>query len=59
MPFNKMVMTHDLTVKQSEEVKELIKKANEKEQQDETGSFTCRVSRPLWMWRIKKITRNK
>ena len=29
-------MTHDLTVKQMEELKELIKEANEKEQQDET-----------------------
>ena len=29
-------MTHDLTVRQREELKELIKEANEKEQQDET-----------------------
>ena len=40
-PFNKVVMTHDLTVRQREELKELIKEANEKEQQDETGSFMC------------------
>ena len=33
-PFNKVVMTHDLTVRQREELKELIKEANEKEQQD-------------------------
>ena len=33
-------MTHDLTVRQMEELKELINDANEKEQQDETGSFT-------------------
>ena len=38
-PFNKVVMTHDLTVRQREELKELIKESNEKEQQDETGSF--------------------
>ena len=31
-PFNKVVMRHDLTVKQKEELKELIKEANEKEQ---------------------------
>ena len=31
-PFNKVVMTHDLTVRQREELKELIKEANEKEQ---------------------------
>ena len=30
-------MAHDLTARQREELKELIKKANEKEQQDETG----------------------
>ena len=52
-------MTHDLTVRQREELKELIKEANEKEQQDETGSFMYRARAPLWMWRIKKIARNK
>ena len=52
-------MTHDLTVRQREELKELIKEANEKEQQDETGSFMHRVRGPPWMWRIKKIARNK
>ena len=52
-------MTHDLTVKQREELKALIKEANEKEQQDETGSFMYRVRGPPWMWRIKKIARNK
>ena len=36
-------MTHDLTVRQRKELKELIKEANEKEQQDETGSFMYRV----------------
>ena len=40
-------------------LKELIKEANEKEQQDETGSFMYRVRGPPWMWRIKKIARNK
>ena len=50
-------MTHDLTVRQREELKELIKEANQKEQQDETGSFIVRE--PPWMWRIKKIARNK
>ena len=58
-PFNKVVMTHDLTVRQREELKELIKEANEKEQHDETGSFMCRRRGPPWMWRIKKIARNK
>ena len=38
-PFNKVVMTHDLTVRQRQELKELIKEANEKEQQDETWKF--------------------
>ena len=39
-------MTHDLTVRQREELKELIKEANEKEHQDETGSFMYRVRGP-------------
>ena len=55
-PFNKVVMTHDLAVRQREELKELIKEANQKEQQDETGSFMYRVRGPPWMW---KIARNK
>ena len=29
-PFNKMVMTHNLTVRQREELKELIKQAHER-----------------------------
>ena len=52
-------MTYDLTVRQREELKELIKKVNEKEQQDEAGSFMYRVRGLPWMWRIKKIARNK
>ena len=58
-PFNKVVMSHNLTVRQREELKELIKEANEKEQQNETGSFMCRVRGPPWTWRVKKIARNK
>ena len=58
-PFNRVVMTHNLTIRQREELKELIKETNEKEQQDETGSFMCRVRGPPWMWRIEKIARNK
>ena len=58
-PFNKVVMTHDLAVRQREELKQLIKETNEKEQQDETGSFMYRVRGLPWMWRIKKIARNK
>ena len=52
-------MTHDLPVRQREELKELIKEANEKEQQDENASFMYRVRGLPWMWRIKKIARNK
>ena len=48
-------MTHDLTVRQREELKELIKEVHEKVQQDETGSFMYRVRGPPWMWRIKKL----
>ena len=52
-------MAHDLTVRQREELKELIKEANEKEQQEETGSLMYWVREPPWMWRIKKIAKNK
>ena len=52
-------MTHDQTVRQREELKEPIKEANGKEQQDETGSFMYRVRGPPWLWWIKKISRNK
>ena len=48
-----------LIARQREELKGLIKEANQKEQQDETGSFMYRVRGPPWMWRIKKIVRNK
>ena len=53
-----LTMIHGLTVRKKE-LKELIKEANKKEQQDETRSFMCRVSRPPWMWMIKTIARNK
>ena len=49
-------MTQNLTVKQKEE---LIKKALEKKQQDDTERFMCRVRGPPWIWRIKKIARSK
>ena len=52
-------MTHDQAVMQKEEQKELIKEANEKEQQDETKSFMYRVRGLPSMSRIKKITKNK
>ena len=52
-------MTNDLTVRQSEELKELIKESNVREQQDETESFMFRIRGPSWTWRIKKIARNK
>ena len=58
-PFNKVLITHDITVRQREELKELIKEANKKEQQDETGSFMCRERGSPWMWRIKEIARKK
>ena len=58
-PFNSVTMTHNLTVWQKEELKELIKEANQKEQQDDTGSFMHTVRGPPWTWGIKKITRNK
>ena len=54
-----MVITHDLTLRQMEELNELIKEANEKEQQDGTASFMYGVRGPPWIWRINKIARNK
>ena len=47
-PFDKITVTHDLTVKQKEELKDKIEEAREKERSDESGEFMYQVRRPPW-----------
>ena len=58
-PFNKVIITHDLTKKQKEELKEKIQEAQEKESQDVSGEFMYRVRGPPWSWYIKKIPKRQ
>ena len=52
-------MTHDLTKKQKEELKNKIQEAQDKENQDELGEFMYRVRGPPWGWYIKKIPKRQ
>lgn len=54
-PFNKINISHDLTKKQKEELKEIIEEAQKKEQNDQSGEWMYRVRGPPWNWYIKKI----
>ena len=54
-PFDKITVTHDLTVKQKEELKDKIEEAREKERSDESEEFMYWVHGPPWSWFIKKI----
>ena len=54
-PFNKVIITHDLTKKQKEELKQMVEQAKEKEKEDQLGKYTYRVRGPPWNWFIKKI----
>ena len=57
-PFDKITVTHDLTVKQKEELKEkIVEEAREKERSDELGEFMYWVHGPPWSWFIKKDTK--
>ena len=58
-PFNKVIITHDLTKKQKEELKDKIEEAQEKERQDESGEYMYRVRGPPWSWYIKKIPKRQ
>ena len=58
-PFNKVIITHDLTKKQKEELKDKIQEAQDKENQDELGEFMYRVRGPPWSWYIKKIPKRQ
>ena len=58
-PFNKVIITHELTKKQKEELKDKIQEAQEKERQDESGDFMYRVRGPPWSWYIKKIPKRQ
>ena len=50
-------VTHDLTKKQREELKELMKEAKKKEENDQLGNYMYRVRSPPWGWFIKKINK--
>ena len=54
-PLENVIITHDLTPKQKEELKEKIEEAREKENKDESGEYMYRVRGPPWSWYLKKI----
>ena len=54
-PFNKVIITHDLTKKQKEELKQMVEQAKEKENEDQSGEFMYRLRGSPWSWFIKKI----
>ena len=56
-PFDKITVTHDLTAKQKEELKDKIEEAREKERSDELGEFMYQVCGPPCSWFIKKISK--
>ena len=53
-PLQNVIIMHDLTLKQKEELKEKIEEAREKENKDELGEYMYRVRGPPWSWYIKK-----
>ena len=55
-PFNKVIVTHDLTKQQKEELKNMIEQAQEKERDD--GEYMYQVRGPPWSWYIKKIPKS-
>ena len=56
---NKVIITHDLSKKQKDELKRLVEQAKEKEKEDQSGEYMYRVRRPPWDWFIKKIPKKK
>ena len=54
-PFNKVIITHDLTKKQKEELKQMVEQTKEKEKEDQSGEYMYYVRGPPWNWFIKKI----
>ena len=38
-PFNKVIITHDLTKKQKEELKQMVEQTKEKENEDQSGEI--------------------
>ena len=58
-PFNKVIITHDLTKKQKDELKQLIEQEKEKEKEDQSGEYMYHVRGPPWRWFIKKIPKKK
>ena len=58
-PFNKVIITHDLTKKQKVELKQLIEQAKEKEKEDQSGEYMYHERGLPWSWFIKKIPKKK
>ena len=54
-PFNKVIITHDLTKKQKDELKQLVEQAKEKEKEDQSGEYMYHVRGPPWSWFMMKI----
>ena len=57
-PFSKVIITHDLTKKQKDELKQLVEQAKGKEE-DQSGEYMYCVRGPPWNWFIKKIPKKK
>lgn len=53
-PFRSIQVSHDLTVKERDELKSLVKTAKEKEEQAQ-GNWLYRVRGPPWDRRITKL----
>ena len=58
-PFNKVIITHDLTKKQKDELTQLVEQVKEKEKEDQSGEYMYHVRGPPWSWFIKKIPKKK
>ena len=58
-PFNKVIITHDLTKKQKDELKRLVEQTKEKEKEDQSGEYMYHVRGPPWSWFIKKIPKKR
>ena len=46
--FSKVSVTHDLTKKQKEELKQMVEQAKEKEKEDQSGEYMYQVRGPPW-----------
>ena len=58
-PLENVIIMHDLTPKQKEELKEKTEESREKENKDEFGEYMYHVRGPPWSWYIKKIQKQE